>query len=268
MSTDELLSLLQENLEPLGLEVYLFKSIWYNQKVAKSFKFQLCNDTICAVVISTPFFFEKAFIPYVKSIDKINFTKDPIDSCIAHQLDKLKNHPLLGNLSMTILYDYEVLPSRRPKVLVQTAAHVAGAAFYYKRCDVNDLYTVAMMATDENAETKSADTERNKEKDPWDEKEKIFGVCIHPEFGGWFAIRAVIIFNQFVDPNLKYTPPEDCVPTREARIRLLDSFNKNWKDWSYRDIIPVKARYSELQKEYFSTLPENRNELLSKYFQK
>lgn len=37
---------------------------------------------------------------------------------------------------MDVIFDYEILPSRKPKFLAQTAAHVAGAAFYYQRKDV------------------------------------------------------------------------------------------------------------------------------------
>lgn len=35
-----------------------------------------------------------------------------------------------------VIFDYEILPSRKPKFLAQTAAHVAGAAYYYQRKDV------------------------------------------------------------------------------------------------------------------------------------
>lgn len=37
---------------------------------------------------------------------------------------------------MDVIFDYEILPSRKPKFLAQTAAHVAGAAYYYQRKDV------------------------------------------------------------------------------------------------------------------------------------
>ena len=40
---------------------------------------------------------------------------------------------------MEVSYDYEMLPaSRKPKFLAQTAAHVAGAAYYYQEADVTD----------------------------------------------------------------------------------------------------------------------------------
>lgn len=39
---------------------------------------------------------------------------------------------------MDVRYDYELLPSRKPKFLAQTAAHVSGAAFYYQKADVTE----------------------------------------------------------------------------------------------------------------------------------
>lgn len=39
---------------------------------------------------------------------------------------------------MDVRYDFELFPSRKPKFLAQTAAHVSGAAFYYQQSDVKD----------------------------------------------------------------------------------------------------------------------------------
>ena len=41
-----------------------------------------------------------------------------------------------SDLEIEAIHDFELLPSRRPKVLVQTAGHVSGAAYYYRRADV------------------------------------------------------------------------------------------------------------------------------------
>ena len=38
---------------------------------------------------------------------------------------------------METIHDFEMTATRRPKVLVQTAGHVAGAAYYYQRKDVD-----------------------------------------------------------------------------------------------------------------------------------
>lgn len=41
-------------------------------------------------------------------------------------------------MKIECIHDFEMDHNRRPKVLVQTAGHVAGAARYYQRSDVTD----------------------------------------------------------------------------------------------------------------------------------
>lgn len=93
--------------------------------------------------------------------------------------------------------------------------------------------------------------------------QKIYGVCIHPQYGGWFAIRALLLFPNIEVPSLLQNAPMDCVTTEEKRIELLENFNFHWRDWSYRDIIEVKEKYSEEQKTYFATPPAERLKLLT-----
>lgn len=94
------------------------------------------------------------------------------------------------------------------------------------------------------------------------------GVCLHPEYGGWFAMRCVFIFKNLLvhDPILKQKMPNDVLNgNKESIINLLEKFNFNWKDWSYRDVIPVAEKYSDIQKEYFQTDPKLRKDLLNKW---
>lgn len=70
--------------------------------------------------------------------------------------------------------------------------------------------------------------------------QKIFGVCVHPKFGGWFAIRALLVFEGVtVGAEMEQPPPPDCVPTREGRIRLLEAFNFHWQVPQHPDVKPV-----------------------------
>ena len=62
--------------------------------------------------------------------------------------------------------------------------------------------------------------------------------------------------------------PTDCVPTTELRQELLERFNFRWRDWTFRDIIPAVKKYSEDQKEYFSTVPKDRQDLIDRLKQK
>ncbi|MFT7808957.1 methylmalonic aciduria and homocystinuria type C protein [Arapaima gigas] len=226
---------LGEFLTPLGFEVYPFKVVgWYNAVLAPSLRLPYPDHTVAVVVLSTPGMFERAFKPFLET-HSFGDLRDPIDQCVAHCISTCVTQ-CFPDEPIDISYDYEMLPSRKPKFLAQTAAHVAGAAYYYQRADITN--------------------------DSWGQK-KMFGVCIHPRFGGWFAIRAVLVFPGVkAGEQLFQKPPPDCVPTQEDRVELLERFNFHWQDWTYRDIIPSVQCYSEEQKTYFSTPPNQRAMLL------
>ena len=205
----------------------------------KAFDLPHPYDTLALVVISTPLMFDHGFKPFIKEASCIE-GRDPIDEFMAHLFVKIKAE--FQEHELEVIHDFEMHhSSRRPKVLVQTAAHVAGGAYYYQRNSISEG------------------------KDPWDSKKKICGVSIHPKYGGWFAIRGVIIFKDILVPDLARKEPEDVVQGDEKRIELLEKFNFHWQDWSFRDIVPADAKYSEEQKKYFATLPANRKELLDSF---
>ena len=85
---------------------------------------------------------------------------------------------------------------------------------------------------------------------------------MHPRYGGWFALRGVLIFKDFLVPDLVKCDPPDILPDDQRRIELLEQFNDHWQDYAFRDIIEPVARYSEQQKLYFSTPPQQRTELI------
>lgn len=98
--------------------------------------------------------------------------------------------------------------------------------------------------------------------------QKLFGVSVHPIYGGWFAFRAVLVLPKYTLPaNLPLVEPPDVVPTDEDRQRLLRLFNGNWKDNQYRNVVTPKTQYSNLQQEYFGTMPKNREEIIAKILQ-
>ncbi|XP_056133234.1 cyanocobalamin reductase / alkylcobalamin dealkylase [Lampris incognitus] len=234
VNVESVTDLLNDCLSKFGFEVYALKTGWYNVVLAPSLRLAHPDDTLAVVVLSTPSMFELAFLPFMENTG-CHGVSDPIDQCVKHYINSAISQSFPGQ-NVDVSYDYEMLPSRKPKFLAQTAAHVSGAAFYYRQSDVNDH--------------------------PWGKK-KMFGVCVHPRFGGWFAIRALLVFrgvtvgSEFVQP----TPP-DCVPSREDRIQLLESFNLRWQDWSYRNIVAPVQTYSKIQRDYFSTPPAQRFALL------
>ncbi|XP_075040099.1 cyanocobalamin reductase / alkylcobalamin dealkylase isoform X2 [Mixophyes fleayi] len=210
---------------------------WYNGVLDPVFHLPYPGDSLAFVVLSAPSMFEKAFQPFLTQ-QKLQSLRDPVDQCVSHHMALAKER--FPSLKVDVIYDYELHPNRRPKVLMQTAAHVSGAAYYYQRKDVPE--------------------------DPWGQR-KMFGVCVHPRFGGWFAIRAVLVFPGVLVPGLEQVQPLDCLPGREDRIRLLENFNFNWRDGKYRDVLPAEEKYSADQTLYFATPPAERRKLLEQWGQ-
>ncbi|KAG7316717.1 hypothetical protein KOW79_020258 [Hemibagrus wyckioides] len=227
----------RESLNSLGFEAFPLKIGWYNEVVSQAHQLQYSANTLALVVLSTPSMFEKVFLPFLQT-GYCRGVRDPIDQCVSQTIKSCVSE-CLHDQSVDIMFDYEMLPSRKPKFLAQTAAHVAGAARYYRSSDVQDP--------------------------PWGNK-KMFGVCIHPRLGGWFAIRALLVLKGVeVGEVLQQVAPPDCVSSQEDRIELLQRFNLCWRDWTYRDIIPTEERYSAQQQEYFITPPDQRGELLKRW---
>ncbi|CAJ1060060.1 methylmalonic aciduria and homocystinuria type C protein homolog [Xyrichtys novacula] len=228
---------LDKCLSGLGFEVHPLKVGWYNAILPPSLALSYADDTLAVVVFSTPSVFEKAFLPFLEGRG-YEGVRDPIDQCVRECVSSAVSKCFPGQ-KVDISYDYELLPSRRPRFLAQTAAHVSGGAYYYQQKDITEP--------------------------PWTDR-KMFGVCVHPQFGGWFAIRALLVFVDLRgDSDMQQSPPADCVPTREDRVRLLEAFNLHWQDWSYRNIIPPIETYSQRQRDYFSCPPSERLRLLKSW---
>eukprot|EP00112_Aurelia_sp_Birch-Aquarium-sp1_P020198 Seg515.8 transcript_id=Seg515.8/GoldUCD/mRNA.D3Y31 product="Methylmalonic aciduria and homocystinuria type C protein" protein_id=Seg515.8/GoldUCD/D3Y31 len=219
--------------EPLGLEIYPFKIGWYNASVQPAFHLPYDTDRVAFIILSVPSMFEKCLIPFIKDdqFDCLS-NQDPLDQCMKEVFIKIKDH--FKEYKIDGIHDYEVHPNRRPKILVQTAGHVAGAAYYYRQEDIQNCSVEG----------------------------KLYGVSIHPKYGGWFAFRGALIFENVTCADLVQRDPEDVVKTDELKLELLKKFNYHWKDWSYRDIIKPESTYSEEQKLFFITPPSERKSLL------
>ena len=231
---------LRARAEEKGLEVYPFQVGWYNASVGEPFHFPVHGETLAVLVISAPSMFEKLFLPYIMEDEQcIAGQVDPLDKCIREEMNCVAG--LFPDLQVEFVQDSELMPSRRPRVLVQTAGHVAGAAYYYQRTDVS--------------------------RQPWSEESRIYSVSVHPRYGGWFALRGVLFFHGLLAPHLVQQAPVDCVRSRERRVELLEKFNYSWRDWGYRDVTECEIvdRYSERQKTYFATEPRDRFELIRKW---
>ena len=240
LSPERILSEVNGLCSQLGLQSHLFKVGWYNDKVEPSFHLPYSPDTLALIIISKPSMFELLFKPFLSSPNFHPESMDPLDQCLRNTFKELAK--LFPGQDIERIQDFELHPNRRPKVLVQTAGHVAGAARYYQRRDVIGI-------------------------DPWGEDKRIYGVSVHPKYGGWFALRGILIFKDVVAPDLPWKEPVDCVPTNEMRIDLLNKYNMSWQDWTFRDVSATEIvdRYSEEQKMYFETPPKDRFKLIQQY---
>ena len=208
---------------------------WYNDSCEQNvFHLSHPYETLAVLIVSTPKMFEGLLFPYL--LERWQQGElDPLDECMKAQFVKMK--ALFGDDKVDFIQDFELLPSRQPKLLVQTAGHVSGAAYYYQPSHIIDP--------------------------PWGTR-RMFGVSMHPRYGGWFAFRGALIFKGLKVPSLIRKDPVDCVSGRKRRIELLENFNYSWKDWKYRDILdwPVEGKYSPMQQEFFSTEPRCRQALI------
>ena len=222
-----------------GFEASPFKLKWYNASVTND-KFKLTfalEDSLAFVIISQPSMFEKTFLPFVnENWEQIqsNVIRDLLDQCMIKVLGNLKMELEIFDDQVQVMHDFELVNGRRPKVLVQTAGHVSGAVRFYQEKDANpDLLE-----------------RRN--------GSKIYPVCLHPRFGGWFALRAVIILPQIQAQNLKMKEPLEILPNSDQISELLNLYNHHWKDNRFRDCGPkIQERYSDVQQNYFALSPGN-----------
>ena len=81
--------------------------------------------------------------------------------------------------------------------------------------------------------------------------QKKYGVCCHPEYGGWISLDGVFIFKDVLCPDLPQRDPQDVIPRPEKRVDLLEKFN--FPQWLFRDVLPVPRKYAEEHKEYLSS---------------
>ena len=256
----EILEKMETETSPLGLEIAPFKIGWYNDALAdKRFAFtDVGENTLAFVIISAPSMFEKAFVPFLREEledSKSHEIKDPLDRCMKEVFLRV-SRAFPDAFNVVCMHDFEISPiTKRPKVLVQTAGHVSGAVRFYQKCDLTEE-TEFETRIDES-QVNMLDRMKSS---------KVFPVCVHPKYGGWFALRGILQFKnvQLGESYLKQKDPPVILKNKLDIANLLYLFNDHWRDWRYRDVgMPEDVeRYSDLQKEYFGTEPAERKKIV------
>ena len=94
-------------------------------------------------------------------------SRDPLDECMSRTMASVREELFPELQNVAVMHDFELLPNRRPKILAQTAAHVSGAVRLFQEGDVAPELLANIHSP------------------------KVYPVCLHPRFGGWFAIRYI-----------------------------------------------------------------------------
>jgi len=253
---------MQEEAGRAGLEVAPLKVGWYNQALEdKSYQLDYPDETFAFGIISAPSFFEKTFAKHLETcLDNSKGSdpespKDYFDDCVRNTVDE----NLLGELKKSgievrVLYDFDMdQETFKPHMLAQVVAHSAGMARCYRQNDLNEEGYVSYK-------------ELNGGKDV--DRSKIYPVCLHPKYGGWFGIRALVVFPGLTlcdGSVVSRKQPHEILTSQQQIAKLLYLYNNCWADWTYRDVgMPSsksgETRYSEPQKQYFAQMPDQRTE--------
>ena len=180
-------SQLEQILCPHGFECHPFLVGWYNDQVSPKFHLDHPPNILAYTVIRQPSMFERAFLPFLSSLSRTGLH----DECMLHSFSKVHNKfP-----SISTLHDVQLSRTRRPQILVQTAGHVSGACWLLKQ----DYY-------------------------PQLGDKKHYTVCHHPVWGGWFALRGVVIFTE-IRANIQMVEPGRVLSDKQA-VEMIKLYNE------------------------------------------
>uniref|UniRef100_A0A1I7Y7I2 Cyanocobalamin reductase (cyanide-eliminating) n=1 Tax=Steinernema glaseri TaxID=37863 RepID=A0A1I7Y7I2_9BILA len=252
MSCGAVLESLRSSLnEDDGFECYPFRIGSYNNVVADPFLLDYAPDTMAVLVVNTPRMFDVSFRRWL--VDKADggdhndvaqIVPNPIQSFLTDRLDAAKealSYVSPFAIEIDTIHDYDMTPNRRPKILMCTCGHVAGAAYYYRPQMVPALNSSS--------------------------PKRMIGLSLHPRYGGNFAFRAAMVFPDlrlpadFVEPE-----PPHMLHSENDVAKALDLFNNHWRDGRFRDCGDPKERYSKQQTDYFARPPVERWEVISDWF--
>ncbi|KAK0394652.1 hypothetical protein QR680_000858 [Steinernema hermaphroditum] len=250
MSIEDVLKSLRQSLpEGDGFECHPFRIGSYNNAVSSHFQLTYPADTMAVLVLNSPRMFDISFRRWLVSKaeggdhnDVAERVPNPIQEFIHSRLDAAKealSYVSPFTSAVDVIHDYEMTPNRRPKILMCTCGHIAGAAYHYK-------------------------PEQDLTEPP---PQKMIGLSLHPRYGGNFAFRAVIILPDLpLPPDFKEPAPLKVLDTDTAVLKALDLFNNHWRDGRFRDAGEPEERYSKQQKDYFARPPAERWEVISDWF--
>lgn len=177
------------------------------------------EDAIAFVVLSNNRFFERVVDNFLPESENSNF----VDKTVDEMLVRIQN-------ILSPEYKAKLWSTDRPPLFhVQTMGYVAGATEYVPPCSLT------------------------RKDDSVGSGDHIWGVSIHPEYGGWFTFRLLIVLEGVTWPK-----GEKIAPLRflsdEARDIIIYEYNTNpdlarWRDFNNGE--SELKKYDATQYAYF-----------------
>lgn len=222
-----------------GLRVFSFDTNDYDDLVDERFKLNI-GHSLGYLVISEPDYFEKSILPKILASEEE--IANPID-IVTKEI--LSESPITCKNVRDIIHDYTMLPNRQPKILMQTVMHISGCAYLYQKADVTNVEELNKRLPDNLKD------------------QRLLGVCLHPEFGGYFSARTVVLTDTQIDEkNWRKIEPARLLKKEEDIIDLLVEMNVNWAEGKWRDFGEPTVRYSHQAKRYFDAAPKDRPKII------
>lgn len=93
-------------------------------------------------------------------------------------------------------------------------------------------------------------------------RQKIFGISMHPEFGGWFAYRGLLVLHGARAPTLQPRQAVVAVKDEAEKKRVLEEYNLRADDCRWRDLTrighPPEKRYTPEEMYFFTDMNMSR----------
>eukprot|EP00933_Yihiella_yeosuensis_P052522 TRINITY_DN50615_c0_g1_i1.p1 TRINITY_DN50615_c0_g1~~TRINITY_DN50615_c0_g1_i1.p1 ORF type:complete len:298 (-),score=63.24 TRINITY_DN50615_c0_g1_i1:8-901(-) len=233
---------------------------WYNSKRSEvaggTQSIDAPDSAVAFAVYSVPHFLDVIVEQYARERPKDAFV-DGTTNAILSQLRSLLPASLKAEIVNT-----DVGP---PYYHVQTIGAIAGVD---QHIEVEDLRTVEDYK--EWEEDLSDQLEETRDPKMWgtssEMRRKIFGVNVHPVYGGWYAYRALIVLGGASKASLKKPEELKFVETENAR-RIMHEYNMRHANCNWRDLRadghPPERAYSPEEFFFFTeTSPEKRKRFL------
>lgn len=218
---------------------------WYNElrgeTAGGSQRIDAADTAVAFGFYSVPGFLDVVVEHFARAKPSTNF----VDSATNEILDSIRRHLPSGLDALLVNTD-----DGPPYYHVQTVGAVAGVDQHIEPAELQE------DGDDAWREELSDRLEDKRDPKMWgtdpEMRRKIFGLNVHPVWGGWYAYRALLVFRGLTCDTLARPPPLNVLASGDVR-RVISEYNLKHEECYWRDLSeeghPPERRYNP--EEYF-----------------